>query len=72
MGPLKKKDFYFSQEVADEFGISKKTLLEWEKQGKISKPPKDWRGWRMYNDSHLKQVRRVIEEKKRLAVRSGR
>ncbi len=73
MGPLKNKDFYFAQEVADEFGISKKTLLEWEKQGKISKLPKDWRGWRMYKDNHLRQIKRVIEEKKRMASeRSGR
>lgn len=72
MGPLKKKDFYFAQEVADEFGISKKTLLEWEKQGKISKLPKDWRGWRMYSDSHLKQVKRVIDGKKRMTASGGR
>ena len=59
------KDFYWAQEVADRFGISKKTLLEWEKVGKISRPPKDWRGWRMYGDAHTKQVQKVIEDKQK-------
>jgi len=72
MGPLKNRDFYLAQEVADEFGISKKTLLEWEKIGKISKPPKDWRGWRMYNDSHRGQVKRVIEQKKKMTAGGAR
>ena len=48
-------------------GISKKTLFLWEKQGLISSPPRDWRGWRMYNEDHLEQVKKVIEEKKRRA-----
>ncbi|MBN2453765.1 MAG: MerR family transcriptional regulator [Candidatus Omnitrophica bacterium] len=66
MMPLKaNKGFYLAQSVADKFGISKKTLLGWEKDGKISKPPKDWRGWRMYSESHIEQIRRVIEDKRR-------
>lgn len=65
MKPRKKKDCHWAQEVADKFGISKKTLFEWEEKGKISKIPKDWRGWRMYNEGHLKQVKKLIEEKKR-------
>ena len=65
MRPYKKKDCFWAQEVADKFGISKKTLFEWEQKGKISKIPKDWRGWRMYNEAHLKQVKKLIEEKKR-------
>jgi adenine-specific DNA-methyltransferase len=65
MRPRKKKDCFFAQEVADMFGISKNTLFGWEEKGKISKIPKDWRGWRMYNQNHLKQVKKVIDEKKR-------
>ena len=68
MRPLKNKDYYLAQEVVDKFGISKKTLFEWEKQGIISKIPKDWRGWRMYNERHLEQIAKVIEQKKK-AVR---
>lgn len=61
----KKKDYYWAQEVADKFDVTKNTLFEWEREGKISKIPKDWRGWRMYNESHLKQVKKVIENKKK-------
>ena len=66
MMPLKNtKNYYLAQKVADKFGISKKTLLGWEKDGKISKPPKDWRGWRMYDESHIGEIRKVIEEKRK-------
>ena len=36
MRPLKNKDYYLAQEVVDKFGISKKTLFDWEKQGIIN------------------------------------
>jgi DNA-binding transcriptional MerR regulator len=65
MRPPKIKDCYWAQDVADKFGISKKTLYEWEEKGKVSKAPRDWRGWRMYNEGHLKQVKSVMEEKRR-------
>ena len=38
-------------EVADLVGISPKTLARWEKVGKIKKPKRDWRGWRVYDDA---------------------
>ena len=59
------KNYFLAQSVADKFGISKKTLLGWEKDGKISKPPKDWRGWRMYNETHISEIKKVIDDKKR-------
>jgi len=68
MGPLKKRDFYLAQDIMDRFGISKKTLFNWEKEGRISRVPRDWRGWRMYNEKHLQQIKQVIEEKKRMAM----
>ena len=67
MRPRKKKDCFCAQEVVDMFGISKNTLFEWEKRGKIAKIPKDWRGWRMYNKDHIRQGKKVIEEKKKRA-----
>jgi adenine-specific DNA-methyltransferase len=66
MRPLKNKDYYLAQEVVDKFGISKKTLFDWEKQGIIPKIPKDWRGWRMYSERHLEQIAKVIEQKKKM------
>lgn len=66
MRPLKNKNYYLAQEVVDKFGISKKTLFDWEKQGIISKIPKDWRGWRMYDRRHLELIAKVIAQKKKM------
>lgn len=65
MKQKKKKNYCFAQEVCNMVGISKKTLFLWENQGLISKPPRDWRGWRMYEEKHLKEVKKVIERKKK-------
>lgn len=61
----KKKNYRLAQEVCNMFGISKKTLFSWENREVISKPLRDWRGWRMYKEKHLKEVKRVIESKKK-------
>jgi len=61
----KKKNYCFAQEVCNMFGVSKKTLFSWENYGLISKPPRDWRGWRMYKEKHLTEIKGVIERKKK-------
>ncbi len=43
-------------EICDRVGISKNTLLRWERDGKIPKAEKDWRGWRGYTDRQLKAI----------------
>ena len=48
-------------EVAGILGISPKTLARWEKVGKIRKPKRDWRGWRVYDDDDLSDIRRFHE-----------
>ncbi len=48
-------------EVAEIIGISTKTLARWEKVGKIRKPKRDWRGWRVYEDNDLHQIREFHE-----------
>ena len=45
-------------EVAERVGISPKTLARWEKSGKIRKPKRDWRGWRVYEETDLLDIRR--------------
>ena len=44
-------------EVAQVLGVSAKTLARWEKFGKIKKPKRDWRGWRVYDESDLTQIK---------------
>lgn len=48
-------------EVADSIGVSTKTLARWEKVGKIRKPKRDWRGWRVYEEEDLAQIRQFHE-----------
>ena len=48
-------------EVAQMVGISPKTLARWEKVGKIRKPKRDWRGWRVYEDEDISDIRRFHE-----------
>ena len=43
-------------EVADIVGISPKTILRWEKVGKIDKAKRDWRGWRVYAEEDLRKI----------------
>ena len=52
-------------EVADIVGISTKTIVRWEKVGKVRKAKRDWRGWRIYDESDLadiKEFRNTIVE----------
>lgn len=48
-------------EVAEIIGISAKTVMRWEKMGKIRKPKRDWRGWRVYDDQDVEQIRNFHE-----------
>ena len=48
-------------EVAGELGISTKTILRWEKSGKIRKAHRDWRGWRVYALEDIEQLKGFFE-----------
>jgi len=48
-------------ETAKKIGITPKTLMRWEKSGKIRKSKRDWRGWRFYEDTDLSEIRRFFE-----------
>ena len=48
-------------EVADLVGISPKTIVRWEKVGKVRKAKRDWRGWRVYEDSDLSSIKQFHE-----------
>ena len=48
-------------EVAELIGISAKTIMRWEKMGKIKKPKRDWRGWRVYDEQDLEQIKNFHE-----------
>ena len=47
--------------VAKELGISVKTILRWERAGKIRKAPRDWRGWRVYGPEDIETLKGLFE-----------
>jgi len=48
-------------ELAEKIGVVTKTIVRWEKAGKIAKAKKDWRGWRVYSHDDLKEIRKFHE-----------
>lgn len=48
-------------EVADALGVVPKTLIRWEKSGKIKKPKRNWRGWRVYTKVDLEELKMFHE-----------
>jgi len=48
-------------EVADIVGISPKTIVRWEKVGKVRKAKRDWRGWRIYDEDDLEHIKQFHE-----------
>ncbi|MBL7069084.1 MAG: polysaccharide biosynthesis/export family protein [Candidatus Omnitrophica bacterium] len=48
-------------EVAKSLGITPRTIMRWEKSGKIKKSKRDWRGWRFYSREDIEEIRRFFE-----------
>ena len=48
-------------EVAQLVGVSPKTIARWEKMGKVRKPKRDWRGWRIYDETDVHQIKEFHE-----------
>jgi DNA-binding transcriptional MerR regulator len=44
-------------DVAERIGVTTKTIVRWEKSGKVNKAKRDWRGWRIYDKNDLKQLK---------------
>ncbi len=45
-------------ELADKIGVVAKTVIRWEKSGKICKAKRDWRGWRVYTAQEFKEIKK--------------
>lgn len=48
-------------EVAQLVGVSSKTIARWEKVGKVRKPKRDWRGWRVYDEDDVSRIKAFHE-----------
>ena len=47
--------------VAKELGVTTKTIMRWEKAGKIKQAKRDWRGWRVYSSQEVEQIKSFVE-----------
>ncbi len=48
-------------EVAEQLGVTTKTITRWEKSGKIKKAKRDWRGWRVYLPEEVAEMKSLLE-----------
>ena len=47
--------------IAEELGVSAKTITRWEKSGKIKRAKRDWRGWRVYSPQELDEMKNLVQ-----------
>lgn len=48
-------------EIATTLGVTPRTIMRWEKAGKIKRPKRDWRGWRFYHKEDLEDIKQFYE-----------
>ena len=48
-------------QVAEQLGVTTKTISRWEKAGKVRPAKRDWRGWRVYSPDDLATMKNLIE-----------
>lgn len=44
-------------DIAIRLGVTTKTIIRWEKSGKVDRAKRDWRGWRFYEKDDLKKLK---------------
>jgi len=58
-----KNTYIRTKDILEEFQISRQTLYNWSKSGLLTEPKKDWRGWRMWTEQHVKEIGDIIIKK---------
>lgn len=53
-------NFMTITEVAERLGVATKTIMRWEKSGKIRKSKRDYRGWRIYSPDDVDAIEQMI------------
>lgn len=48
-------------EICKLYDVSRATLFRWEREGLITEPPRDWRNWRTYTGTNIKEIQRLIK-----------
>ncbi|MDF1660618.1 MAG: cyclic nucleotide-binding domain-containing protein [Planctomycetota bacterium] len=55
-------DSYNTQKAAEHLGVSRNTLLRWFREGRVSEPERDFRGWRRFTLDDLERIQRELEQ----------
>lgn len=48
-------------DIAMRLGVTTKTIIRWEKSGKVGRAKRDWRGWRVYEKEDFKKLKEFKE-----------
>lgn len=59
----KKAKKYKTSDICNRFDISRATLFRWEGEGLLTGVGRDWRGWRVYSDSNVKAIEKIMKSK---------
>ena len=57
-----KPSYIRTKDILEEFQLSRQTLYNWVKGGILTEPGKDWRGWRMWTEQHVKEIKDIIRK----------
>ncbi len=63
MATRKSAKKYKTNEICSRFDISRATLFRWESEGLLTGVQRDWRGWRVYSESNVKEIEKIIRSK---------
>ena len=66
---MAESDRFTKKVILDRFGIAENTLRSWEAKGIVSRPERDWRGWKWYSKHHVAQIEKHIAKLKRKVER---
>jgi DNA-binding transcriptional MerR regulator len=54
---------YKTNDICTRFDISRATLFRWESDGLLDGVERDWRGWRLYSESNVKAIEKIMKSK---------
>jgi DNA-binding transcriptional MerR regulator len=54
---------YKTSEICSRFDISRATLFRWESEGLLTGVGRDWRGWRVYSETNLRAIEKIMKSK---------
>jgi CRP-like cAMP-binding protein len=57
----KPPEYVNTQGAAEQLGVSRNTLLRWFREGRVSEPERDFRGWRRFHLDDIERIRLELE-----------